>query len=170
MPTDAFPADSLTIPWGRIALVLVLTLLATLGAVAAARGAGRGAGRGKQRLLGLLDTLPLGPNRAIYVVEAAGRQLLLAVTNDQVTSLGELQAAPAAPSLPVPAAPHAPVAVAPPPAAPVAMSVEARPAREPEPLRLLPPAAGALGPSPFDAVLEGIRSFDARAGRRERTA
>lgn len=154
MPTDAFPADSLTVPWGRIALVLVLTLLATLGAVAAARGAGRSP-RGRQRLLGLLDTLPLGPNRAIYVVEAAGRQLLLAVTNDQVTSLGELQ--------PVPSVS---------PATGVATPVGARPepAREPEPLRLLPPAPGALGPSPFDRVLEGIRSFDARAGRRERTA
>ncbi len=162
MPTDAFPADSLTVPWGRIALVLVLTLLATLGAVAAARGAGRSP-RGRQRLLGLLDTLPLGPNRAIYVVEAAGRQLLLAVTNDQVTSLGELQ--------PVPSVSPA-TGVATPVATGVATPVGARPepAREPEPLRLLPPAPGALGPSPFDRVLEGIRSFDARAGRRERTA
>lgn len=164
MPTDAFPADAITIPWGRIALVLVLTLLATLGAVAAARGAGRGAGRGKQRLLGLVDTLPLGPNRAIYVVEAAGHQLLLAVTNDQVTSLGELQAAPAPAAPPVLAAVAAPSALA-----AGAAPVEAPPPREPEPLRLLPPAAGALGPSPFDRVLEGIRSFDARAGRRERT-
>lgn len=105
------------------------------------------------------------------MVEAAGRQLLLAVTNDQVTWL---RRAPGRARGPLPPrarrSPRAPVAVAPPPAAPVAMSVEARPAREPEPLRLLPRPPRARSAPPFDAVLEGIRSFDARAGRRERTA
>jgi len=157
MPTDAFPADTLTVPWGRIALVLVLTVLATLGAAAAARAYGRGAPRGRRRLLGLLDTLPLGPNRAVYVVEAAGRRFFLAATNEQVTSLGELPG-----ELPGELGPIAATL------APAASPEPARP--EPAPLRLIPPTASSLGPSPFDRVLDGIRSFDARGGRRERSA
>jgi flagellar biosynthetic protein FliO len=41
-------------------------------------------------LLEVLDSTTLGPNRAIYVVRAGGKRLVLGVTQNQITPLGEL--------------------------------------------------------------------------------
>jgi flagellar biogenesis protein FliO len=41
-------------------------------------------------LLEVLDSTSLGPNRAVYVVRAGGKRLVLGVTQNQITALGEL--------------------------------------------------------------------------------
>ncbi len=52
-------------------------------------GPGSGAG-GRKGKIALLDALPLGPQRALYLVRAGRRIYLLGVGKDTVVSLGEL--------------------------------------------------------------------------------
>lgn len=44
-------------------------------------------------LLEVLDSTSLGPNRAVYVVRAGEKRLVLGVTQNQITPLGELDEA-----------------------------------------------------------------------------
>lgn len=46
--------------------------------------------RGAGRHLAVLDTLPLGPGKGILLLRAGKRQLLLGVSGDRITVLGEL--------------------------------------------------------------------------------
>lgn len=135
MPTETLTPDALAIPWGRIALVLLLTAAATAALAWGARGRARG-GRGSERLLALVDTLPLGPQRTLHVIEAGGRRMLIAATPAGVTALGDLT--PAAPPAPPPEQVEEPAAI--------------------EPAAIEP--AAPKEPSPFDRVLRAVRGFD----------
>jgi flagellar biogenesis protein FliO len=90
------PAVSFEVPYGRLAWALLLTLAAGLLLLFGLRRIlGGGAARaGRVRLLRVLDALPIGPRRAIYVIEAAGRALVLAACGDRVSLLLELPALP----------------------------------------------------------------------------
>lgn len=46
--------------------------------------------RGKSKSTKILETLPLGPNKCIYVVEIAGSVMLLGVTDKEITLLKEI--------------------------------------------------------------------------------
>lgn len=135
-------ADALEVPWGRILAVLGVTLLVTLAVGVGLRrilGLGpRARGGRASRLLALADALPLGQGRALYVVEAMGRRLVVAAAGDRVSLLADLGLAPA-------------------PEAPAALEAEA-----PEPLAPSP-ATGTPNPGDpaFDAVLEATRRFAA---------
>jgi flagellar biogenesis protein FliO len=91
-PETLSAADALAIPYARILGVLGLTLVLT---VIAALGLRRlltpgSVVRGRGRLLVLQDALALGPRRAIYVIEAAGKALVIGAAGDQLTLLTEL--------------------------------------------------------------------------------
>lgn len=152
MTPEALETADFAIPWARIALVLLLTVGATVALAACAKGLQARPRAGRGRMLSLVDVLSLGPQRSLFVVAAGGRQLLLAATPQGVTSLGELGPAP----LPAPAAPPATEAVS-----------------APEPVATSSPLVQLLGdeaprertPSPFDRVLQAVRSFDERIGR-----
>jgi flagellar biosynthetic protein FliO len=64
-------------------------------------------GTAKQRgaLLDVLDSKTLAPNRAVYVIRAGDKQLVLGVTQHQITTLAELVTDPA-PTLVTPARPR----------------------------------------------------------------
>jgi flagellar biogenesis protein FliO len=92
-PETFSPADALSIPWGRLALVLALCSTLTFVLVFVLRRMhGLGTGRRRERQLTLMDTLPIGPRRAIYTIDALGRTLVIAAAGERVTLLLELTA------------------------------------------------------------------------------
>lgn len=148
MTPEALETADFAIPWARIALVLLLTVGATVALAACAKGLQARPRAGRGRMLSLVDVLSLGPQRSLFVVAAGGRHLLLAATPQGVTSLGELGA------VPLPATPP-PESAAPEPVASSTPLVQL----------LADEAPRERTPSPFDRVLQAVRSFDERIGR-----
>ncbi len=85
-------ADPFEGPGGAVDLMVKLGAVLALAYVAMAVLRRYTAGSVSQRgsLLEVLDSTTLGPNRAVYVVRAGDRRLVLGVTQQQITSLGEL--------------------------------------------------------------------------------
>ena len=138
MPPEPFTAAALDVPYGRIVLVLGLTLLVSLAAALIMRRfvLGGGAAAADDRVLRLKDSLSLGPRRSVLAVEAAGRTILLASTQDRITFLSDL--GPVADPTPPPA---------PPPELPATL----------EPT-LVTPTEASVQPA-FARVLEAARQF-----------
>ncbi len=87
-------ADPFEGPGGALDLLLKLGAVLALAYVSLAALRRYTAGAASQRgtLLEVLDSTTLGPNRAVYVVRAGDRRLVLGVTQQQITPLGELHA------------------------------------------------------------------------------
>ena len=85
-------ADPFEGPGGALDLLLKLGAVLALAYVSLAAIRRYTAGASSQRgtLLEVLDSTTLGPNRAVYVVRAGGRRLVLGVTQQQITSLDDL--------------------------------------------------------------------------------
>jgi flagellar biosynthetic protein FliO len=85
-------ADPFEGPSGAIELLVKLGAVLALAYVSMAVLRRYTAGSVSQRgsILEVLDSTTLGPNRAVYVVRAGDRRLVLGVTQHQITSLGEL--------------------------------------------------------------------------------
>jgi flagellar biosynthetic protein FliO len=79
-------------PGAALDLVLKLGAVLALAYVSMAALKRYTAGSVSQRgtLLEVLDSTTLGPNRSVYVVRAGEKRLILGVTQNQITSLGEL--------------------------------------------------------------------------------
>lgn len=94
-------ADPFDGPGAALDLMLKLGAVLALAYVSLAALRRYTAGTASQRgsLLEVLDSTTLGPNRAVYVVRAGDKRLVLGVTQQQITALGEL-----APDEPTPAA------------------------------------------------------------------
>jgi flagellar protein FliO/FliZ len=89
-------ADPFEGPGGALDLFLKLGAVLALAYVslAALRRYTGGASSQRGTLLEVLDSTSLGPNRAVYVVRAGGRRLVLGVTQQQITALGDLDGEP----------------------------------------------------------------------------
>jgi flagellar biosynthetic protein FliO len=79
-------------PGAAMELVIKLGAVLALAYVSMAALKRYTAGSVSQRgtLLEVLDSTALGPNRSVYVVRAGGKRLVLGVTQQQITPLGEL--------------------------------------------------------------------------------
>lgn len=89
-------ADPFDGPGAALDLVLKLGAVLALAYVSLAALKRYTSGTVSQRgsLLEVLDSTTLGPNRAVYVVRAGQKRLVLGVTQHQITALAELDAAP----------------------------------------------------------------------------
>lgn len=75
------------IGWGDLLRVLgALAVLLPL-AYVTARSAGSRLAMRSGRAMRLVDTLPLGPGRALYLVEVAGRMLVIGASGQQIERL-----------------------------------------------------------------------------------
>jgi flagellar biosynthetic protein FliO len=85
-------ADPFEGPGGAIDLMVKLGAVLALAYVSLAALKRYTAGSVSQRgtILEVLDSTTLGPNRAVYVVRAGDRRLVLGVTQNQITSIGEI--------------------------------------------------------------------------------
>jgi flagellar biosynthetic protein FliO len=85
-------ADPFDGPGGAIDLMVKLGAVLALAYVAMAALRRYTAGSVSQRgaLLEVLDSTTLGPNRAVFVVRAGDRRLVLGVTQQQITALGDI--------------------------------------------------------------------------------
>jgi flagellar biosynthetic protein FliO len=85
-------ADPFEGPGGAIDLMVKLGAVLALAYVSLAALRRYTAGSVSQRgsILEVLDSTTLGPNRAVYVVRAGDRRLVLGVTQNQITALGDL--------------------------------------------------------------------------------
>jgi flagellar biosynthetic protein FliO len=92
LPGGAEGGDPFDGPGAAMDLVLKLGAVLALAYVSMAALKRYTGGSVSQRgsLLEVLDSTTLGPNRAVYVVRAGGRRLVLGVTQNQITPLGEL--------------------------------------------------------------------------------
>ena len=92
LPGGAEGADPFDGPGAAMDLVLKLGAVLALAYVSMAALKRYTGGTVSQRgsLLEVLDSTTLGPNRAVYVVRAGGKRLVLGVTQNQITPLGEL--------------------------------------------------------------------------------
>ena len=157
-PDPAFAPAEFAIPYGRILVVLLMTTLGS-GALALWLRRLRPESDASGKLMRILDTLSLGPRRAVFAIDVNGRTILLSATQDRVELLTEIlpnvaeaPAPEAAPSQPAP--PPAGQAVDPTPTAPA--PTPAAPTPTP---RVLPP----LDAEPaFAQVLAAARSFNSR--------
>jgi flagellar biosynthetic protein FliO len=103
-PMDA-AADVASVGWQSVALSFASLALVCVVAWGALRLlAGRGAGRASGAIR-VLARCPLEPRRSVYVIEAAGRCLLVGVGDGPMAVLAELDAAKMPPT-PVPAPPR----------------------------------------------------------------
>jgi flagellar biosynthetic protein FliO len=94
LPGGADRGDPFDGPGAAMDLVLKLGAVLALAYVSMAalkRYTGGSVSR-RGSLLEVLDSTALGPNRAVYVVRAGGKRLVLGVTQNQITALGELDA------------------------------------------------------------------------------
>jgi flagellar biosynthetic protein FliO len=84
-------------PGAALDLVLKLGAVLALAYVSMAALKRYTAGSVSQRgtILEVLDSTTLGPNRSVYVVRAGEKRLILGVTQNQITALGELTEEPA---------------------------------------------------------------------------
>lgn len=92
LPGGADRGDPFDGPGAAMDLVLKLGAVLALAYVSMAalkRYTGGSVSR-RGSLLEVLDSTTLGPNRAVYVVRAGGKRLVLGVTQNQITPLGEL--------------------------------------------------------------------------------
>jgi len=92
LPGGADRGDPFDGPGAAMDLVLKLGAVLALAYVSMAalkRYTGGSVSR-QGTLLEVLDSTTLGPNRAVYVVRAGGKRLVLGVTQNQITALGEL--------------------------------------------------------------------------------
>lgn len=98
LPGSVERGDPFDGPGAAMDLVLKLGAVLALAYVSMAALKRYTAGSVSQRgtLLEVLDSTTLGPNRSIFVVRAGGKRLVLGVTQNQITSLGELDEAPPA--------------------------------------------------------------------------
>jgi flagellar biosynthetic protein FliO len=85
-------ADPFEGPGGAIDLMVKLGAVLALAYVSMAALKRYTAGSVSQRgtILEVLDSTTLGPHRAVYVVRAGDRRLVIGVTQHQITSLGEI--------------------------------------------------------------------------------
>lgn len=92
LPGGADRGDPFDGPGAAMDLVLKLGAVLALAYVsmAALKRYTGGSVSHRGSLLEVLDSTTLGPNRAVYVVRAGGKRLVLGVTQNQITSLGEL--------------------------------------------------------------------------------
>lgn len=77
----------LQLVWGLVRVIVALVVLIPL-AIFATRWYGKKQRGGELRVK---EVLSLGANRALYVVVWEDKQLLIGVTNQQITVLGEKQ-------------------------------------------------------------------------------
>ncbi|MEZ6185775.1 MAG: flagellar biosynthetic protein FliO [Planctomycetota bacterium] len=156
MPAEAFSPAALDVPYGRIVLVLGLTLLVSLVASLIMRRfvLGGGGAASDERLLRLKDTLSVGPRQSVLAVEANGRTILLASTQDRITFLSDLGPVAAPPAQPEPAAAEP---------SELELRLEPQPALERAPRRERAPEVRAPEPPTaqpaFASVLEAARKF-----------
>lgn len=162
-PDPAFAPAEFAIPYGRILVVLLMTTLGS-GALALWLRRLRPESDASGKLMRILDTLSLGPRRAVFAIDVNGRTILLSATQDRVELLTEIlpnvaeaPAPEAAPSQPAP--PPAGQAVDPTPTAPTPAPATPAPATPTPTPRVLPP----LDAEPaFAQVLAAARSFNSR--------
>ncbi|MCC7367218.1 MAG: flagellar biosynthetic protein FliO [Chloroflexi bacterium] len=98
LPGSVERGDPFDGPGAAMDLVLKLGAVLALAYVSMAALKRYTAGSISQRgtLLEVLDSTTLGPNRSVYVVRAGGKRLVLGVTQNQITPLGELDETPPA--------------------------------------------------------------------------
>lgn len=100
-PTTMLPAADWLDSAGQVARVAAVFVLIVLGAFATARFFGKRYGvlRGG-KYLKVVDIVPLGPNRALYLVEVAGAWLLVGVTERQISLIARVRDGEEAPAHP----------------------------------------------------------------------
>ena len=98
LPTGGERSDPFEGPGGALDLLLKLGAVLALCYVSLAALKRYTAGTVRQRgtLLDVLDSKTLGPNRSVYVVRAGDKRLVLGVTQQQITTLAELDPEPPA--------------------------------------------------------------------------